>query len=284
MAALGKGLGSLIPSKESSSKPSPVVEEALAVAGSIVELDPSNIHVNPHQPRKNFNPSELEDLMNSIKIHGIIQPLVVTQREDGSYELIAGERRLRSAKTLGLKKVPALIRNAHEQEKLELALIENIQRKQLNPLEEAISYRRLLDEFNITQEEVAIRVGKSRSVISNMVRLLDLPMEVQQAIMDEKITEGHARAIAALESPSAQLQLLKKIIENKISVRDTEEQVRTLKGTPKKAFDPIIAEYEDVLRKALGTKVTITKKGSSGEIKISFSSMDDFKDIIRKLQ
>ncbi len=284
MAALGKGLGSLIPSKESTSKLSPVVEEALAVAGSIVELDPSAIHVNPHQPRKNFNPSELEDLMNSIKIHGIIQPLVVTQREDGSYELIAGERRLRSAKTLGLKKVPALIRNADEQEKLELALIENIQRKQLNPLEEAISYRRLLDEFTITQEEVAVRVGKSRSVISNMVRLLDLPMEVQQAIMDEKISEGHARAIAALESPSAQLQLLKKIIENKISVRDTEDQVRSLKGTRKKSFDPIITEYEDVLRKALGTKVTISKKGSSGEIKISFSSMEDFKDIIRKLQ
>ncbi|MCC6639029.1 ParB/RepB/Spo0J family partition protein, partial [Candidatus Falkowbacteria bacterium] len=171
--ALGKGLGSLIPQK-----PSSAVSVAPAVIDSkdiILQLDPQKISVNTHQPRTHFDPSELENLMNSIKVHGIISPLVATKRADGSYELIAGERRLRSAKALGLPTVPVIIRDVKEQEKLEIALIENIQRKQLSAIEEARSYERLLSEFNLTQEEVSKRVGKSRSSVAHTLRLLELP-------------------------------------------------------------------------------------------------------------
>ena len=283
--ALGKGLGSLIPSKEES----PAVHEAqqhvgLDVSGSILEVSPEKIKVNPHQPRKVFQPRELEELINSIKVHGIIQPLIVTAKGDGSYELIAGERRLRSAKTLGMKTVPVIIRDAKEQEKLELAVIENIQRKQLNALEEAVSYERLLHEFNLTQEEVANRVGKSRSTVANLLRIIELPEEVRQAIMDEKITAGHARAIASLESPSQQLQMLTKILTNDINVRDTEREVRNVKGGgQKQQFDPLVVEYEEKLRQKLGAKVTITKSGNKGEIKITYNSLEDFKDITNSL-
>jgi ParB family chromosome partitioning protein len=278
--ALGKGLGSLIPSKEDASvyKDPQASQTKVAVKGQIREVSPKDITVNPHQPRKNFNPGELDDLMNSIKIHGIISPLVVTEK-NGVYELIAGERRLRSAKTLGLPTVPVIVREAQEQEKLEIALIENVQRKQLNALEEAFSYERLLNEFSLTQEEVAQRVGKSRSSVANTLRILELPAEVRQAIMDEKITEGHARAIASLPSQEAQLVLLKKIIENKISVRDTEGEVRKVKGFTKKTLDPVVVEYEEKLRDALGTQVIIKKKGQKGVITIPFSTLADFKDI-----
>ncbi len=280
--ALGKGLGSLIPPKEPTRVAAPLQDTELDISGKIIEVNPASIAVNPHQPRKNFNPHELEDLIESIKLHGIIQPLVVTKKGDG-YELIAGERRLRSAKTMGLPTVPVIVRDVAEQQKLEIALIENIQRKQLNALEEAYSYQRLMNEFNLTQEEAARRVGKSRSSVANMLRLLELPAEVQQAIMDEKISEGHARAIAALPTIDQQLQLLRKIIANNITVRAAEDEVKRVKGTGKKAFDPLVAEYEEKLRIALGTPVRISKKGSTGNVTIPFNSLEDFKALIDRL-
>ncbi len=280
--ALGKGLGSLIPTKEPTRVAPPLTNTDLDVSGRIVEVAPALISVNPHQPRKNFNPHELEDLIESIKLHGIIQPLVVTHKGEG-YELIAGERRLRSAKAMGLATVPVIVRDVAEQQKLEIALIENIQRKQLNALEEAYSYQRLMNEFNLTQEEAARRVGKSRSSVANMLRLLELPAEVQQAIMDEKISEGHARAIAALPTVEQQLQLLSKIIANNITVRGAEDEVKRVKGTVKKSFDPLVVEYEDKLRKALGTPVRITKKGTRGDVTIPFNSLEDFKALIDRL-
>ena len=279
--ALGKGLGSLIPTRDSITATSNKVSNSNL---QIEEVNPSLIQVNPHQPRQKFNPSDLEDLINSIKIHGIIQPLVVTRRNNGGFELIAGERRLRSARVLNLPVVPVIIRDSNEQQKLELAIIENIQRKNLNAYEEAVAYARLLNEFNLTQEDVARRVGKSRSTIANLMRILDLPQEVREANSEERITEGHARTIASLETESAQLQMLKKILEHGLSVRESESIVREQKPSNKsKLFNPIVSEYEEKLRDFFGTKVYIKKQGQKGEIKIPFSTNEDFKTIIDKL-
>jgi len=275
--ALGKGLGSLLPQKQNIN---PIVAPA---KDGLMDLPLDLIEVNPHQPRRRFDHSELEDLINSIKVHGIIQPLVVSPKDDGRYELIAGERRFRSAKSLDLPTVPVIVRNAKEQEKLEIALIENIQRKNLNAYEEALAYERLVNEFNLTQEELAVRVGKSRSTVANTLRILTLPEEVQEAIMNEQISEGHARAIASLPTITAQLQMLKKIIENKISVRETEKEVAGFKPFKSKSFDPLVVEYEEKLRQSLGTKVVVKKSGNKGEIRIPFSSMEDFKSVIDKL-
>jgi len=283
--ALGRGLDSLIPKK---SRPTYGDEKPSAAlvglsANSILDISPEEIHVNPHQPRKNFAPSDLESLINSIKVHGIMQPLIVTKRQDGGYELIAGERRLRSSKILKLPTVPVIVRDAKEQEKLELALIENIQRKNLNALEEAIAFQRLIDEFNLTQEEAANRLGKNRSTIANTLRILSLPEEVKQAIMDEKISEGHARSIASLESISLQLQLLKKILDNSLSVRDAEKEVRGVKKFKSKAFDPAVIEFEEKLRNRFGTTVSIVKKGGKGTISIPFANPEDFDSLLNKL-
>ena len=286
--ALGRGLDALIPKRSKDSNSSPVIKSANDALQQVIQVAPSLIQVNPHQPRKNFNSAQLEELINSVKIHGIIQPLIVTKQSDGSYELIAGERRLRSAQALGLPTVPVIVREAKEQEKLELAMIENIQRKNLNSLEEAISYYRLIEEFNLTQEEVARRVGKSRSGVANTVRLLSLPEEVKQAIMDEKISEGHARSIAALQSPSEQLLLLSKILSHQLTVRETEAQVRhrkkfSAKGGSASGGDPSVMEFEEKLRIKFGTPVEIKKSGAKGEIKLRFTSGDDFQEIINKL-
>lgn len=275
--ALGKGLGSLLPQKQ---QVNPMVA---SLREGITELSLDVIDVNPHQPRRRFDHTELEDLINSIKVHGIIQPLVVSPKEGGRYELIAGERRFRSAKALELPVVPVVVRNAKEQEKLEIALIENIQRKNLNAYEEALAYSRLVNEFNLTQEELAVRVGKSRSTVANTLRILTLPEEVQEAIMNEQISEGHARAIASLPTITAQLQMLKKIIENKISVREAEKEASAFKPFKSKVFDPLVIEYEEKLRQSLGTKVVLKKSGNKGEIRIPFSSLEDFKSVIDKL-
>lgn len=283
--ALGRGLDSLIPKK---SRPTYGDEKPSAAlvglsSNSILDVSPEEIHVNPHQPRKTFGTADLESLINSIKVHGIMQPLIVTKRVDGGYELIAGERRLRSSKVLNLPTVPVIVRDAKEQEKLELALIENIQRKNLNALEEAIAFQRLIDEFNLTQEEAAVRLGKNRSTIANTLRILTLPEEVKQAIMDEKISEGHARSIASLESISMQLQLLKKILDNSLSVRDTEKEVQSVKKFKTKAFDPAVIESEEKLRNRFGTTVTVKKQGTKGSITIPFANAEDFQSLLNKL-
>lgn len=280
--ALGKGLDALIPKRSHSPVPetSPV---QIGTAGRILEISPDEIQVNPHQPRKVFHHADLENLIESIKVHGILQPLVVSTRPDGGFELIAGERRLRASKVAGLEKVPVIVREAKEQEKLELALIENIQRKNLNPLEEAIAYQRLIEEFDLNQEELARRVGKSRSTVANTLRLNSLPEEIQQAIMDERISEGHARAIASLESVSAQMQLMKKIIDNTLSVRETERQAGGLKKFKTKSFDPALMEFEEKLRQRLGTMVIIKKRGQKGAVEIPFKSHEDLNNLMDKL-
>jgi ParB family chromosome partitioning protein len=289
--ALGRGLDSLIPKKtrtvDYSTQPGRVASVDDYTSSDqglrILEIAPDQIQVNPHQPRKSFHSAELENLMNSIKAHGIMLPLVVTKNEDGTYELIAGERRLRAAKALDMPKVPVLVRSAKEQEKLELALIENVQRKNLNVLEEAIAYQRLVDEFDQTQEQVAKQVGKSRSAVANILRINSLPQEVKQAIIDEKITEGHARALASLESISAQLQLLKKIIDNSLTVRDAEHQAQGMKQFKSKSFDPVLMDLEEKMRHALGLKVSIKKRGGKGTVTINFESPEDFDSLLRKI-
>lgn len=287
--ALGKGLDSLIPRRPRNvdfSAPANLNDSAASSDDSgqrILEISPDQIQVNPHQPRKSFHSADLESLINSIKSHGIMLPLVVTKKDDGSYELIAGERRLRAAKTIGLAKVPAIVRDAKEQEKLELALIENVQRKNLNPLEEAIAYQRLVDEFDLTQDQVAVQVGKSRSAIANILRMNSLPDEVKQAIIDEKITEGHARALASMESFTAQIQLLNKIIDNSLTVRDAEKQASGLKKFKSKTFDPVVMDLEEKIRNTIGLKASIKKRGGKGTVTISFESPEDFDTLMNKL-
>jgi ParB family transcriptional regulator, chromosome partitioning protein len=283
---LGRGLDSLIPKKTIVTKFSTDEINKIDDKNRILDIEPEKIQLNPHQPRQKFAHDDLEDLINSIKVYGIIQPLIVTKIDDSNYQLIAGERRLRSAKVLNLRTVPVIVREAKEQEKLELALIENLQRKNLNPLEEALSFKRLMDEFNLTQETVAQKIGKKRSSVANTLRLLSLPEEVQKAILDEKISEGHARAIAALENIQDQKELLRKILRNQLTVREVETQVKQvkIKGSGMAlSQDPIIREKEDKLRGILGYKVAIRKKNKGGEVVILYNSQEDFNEIYRKL-
>ena len=283
---LGRGLDALLPSKPIKTKFSNEEINKIDEKNRILDIEIDKIQLNPHQPRKRFDHAELEDLINSIKVHGIIQPLIVTKLGEDKYQLIAGERRLKAAQFLNLPTVPAMVREAKELEKLELALIENLQRKNLNALEEALSYKRLIDEFNLTQEEVARKIGKKRSTIANTLRLLALPEDAQKAILDEKISEGHARTIAALDDKKQQLELLKKILRNQMTVREAEDQVKKVKvkGQVRTLnIDPLTIERELRLRNVLGHKVVIKKKGKGGEIVIHFNSQEDFNEIYKKL-
>jgi ParB family transcriptional regulator, chromosome partitioning protein len=283
---LGRGLNSLIPQKAVHTKFSNEEINTIDEKNRVMDIALELIQVNPQQPRKRFDPAELEDLANSIKAYGVIQPLIVTKFGEDAYQLIAGERRLRASQILNLPTVPVIVREAKEQQKLEMALIENVQRKNLNPIEEAISYKRLIDEFNLTQEEVAKKIGKNRSTLANTLRLLSLPEEVQAAILDEKISEGHARAIAALPTDKEQMELLKKILRNQLTVRDAESQVKKVRvhGHLRTVqTNPIILEKEANLRNVLGHKVSIKNKGKGGEIVITYNSQDDFNEIFKKL-
>jgi len=232
---LGRGLSSLIPKKVPENAISKENKKLLSTEESdrILKIPVDLIEVNPHQPRTEFDHDDLEDLMDSIKKHGIIQPLIVTKKQDG-YQLIAGERRLRAAKILGLETVPAIVRQVGEQEKMELALIENIQRKNLNPIEKAIAYRKMIEEFSLSQEKIAERLGVGRSTITNSMRYLELPSRVQESLASGLITEGHAKNIAGLENEKKQLALLDKIVKNNYSVRETEKHVKTDKTKIKK--------------------------------------------------
>ena len=282
---LGRGLDSLIPKKTITKFSTDAINQ-IDDKNRILDIALDKIQLNPHQPRQKFDHDDLEDLINSIKVYGIIQPLIVTKIDDNNYQLIAGERRLRSAKVLNLATVPVIVREAKEQEKLELALIENLQRKNLNPLEEALSFRRLMDEFNLTQENVAQKIGKKRSSVANTLRLLSLPEEVQKAILDEKISEGHARAIAALDNEQSQKELLRKILHNQMTVREAETQVKKVKvkgHTRVLNVDPITLEKEQKLMGILGHKITIRHKAKGGEIAILYDSQEDLNEIYRKL-
>ena len=266
-------------------------------SNSLIESDDSvksvpitSIVPNPKQPRTIFNEEELNDLAASIKEHGIIQPLVVSEKQDGEYTLIAGERRLRAAQLAGLTTVPVISRSADDQELLELALIENIQREDLSPLETAEAYKNLEENFNLTHEEISKRVGKNRVSITNTIRLLKLPGEVQKSLLDKKITEGHARALLSLPTAQAQISALNFVIQHGLNVRQTEEYVRSLAGEkkpdkPNKAdLSPEMKEIEEKLRQMIGTKVTIRQsKEGRGTISIHYYSEEDLESLIRKL-
>lgn len=288
---LGRGLGSLIPSRSAKSPSQNKLEKSkipppanLKEEGGIYKVDINKISPNPHQPRQEFNHQELEELVNSIKEHGILQPLIVSE-SNGVFELIAGERRLRAAKIAGLKKVPAIIRPVKQQEKLELALIENIQRQNLNPLEEAEAYKKLGEEFQLTQEEIAKKVGKNRSTISNTLRLLTLPEEIKKAIRNNKISEGHAKIILSLPTEREQLKFFKNIIKQGLSVRETARQADKIIVVKKhlRRIDPNLSAKEEKLREHLGVKVSIKKRGKGGQIIVEYYSEAELNEIIRKM-
>lgn len=282
--SLGRGLGALIGSSSPQriKKQYNTGEETPGLA-RVWSVPVAEISVNPHQPRKHFDPRELQELADSIKTHGILQPLIVTEKPDGGYELIAGERRLRAAKIAGLTSVSVVLKKLADREKLEVALVENIQRQNLNPLEEGFAYRRLIDEFKLTQEEVAMKVGKSRPAVANAVRLLDLPPAVQEALSEGKISAGQARALLSLEKADRQLEMLASMLGEKITVRELEREAgrNNKKGASRR--DPNLLFLEDKLRKALGTKVNITQKGEKGTIQVSYFSREELRRLIEKL-
>lgn len=279
--ALGRGLGSLIPSKQT------IAEQVIPSSHrEVMDIPVEKIRANPRQPRSHFSPSDLEDLIGSIKEHGILQPLIVTRTKDG-YELVAGERRLRASSTLGLKTVPAIVRDATEQQKLEWAIIENTQRQDLNPVEEALGYKSLVEEFNLTQDEVARKVGKSRSNVANMLRLLDLPEEMLIAIKTGKISKSHARTLLAEPDEKKRRALYDSMLNGGVSVREAEARVSGSTASKKPSAsgskDPNVAAHEKRLREILGTKVSIQEKGGKGRITIEFYSKDELIDLLDKL-
>lgn len=283
---LGKGLDALI----SAEAVKPIKEET-GQAETIVKI--TKVEPNREQPRKNFDEDSLQELADSIKQYGLLQPILVQDRKD-YYEIIAGERRWRAAKLAGLKEVPVIIKNYSEQEIMEISLIENIQREDLNPIEEAIAYKRLLDEFNLKQDEVAERVSKSRSTITNSMRLLKLCDFVQQMIIDDKLTTGHARALIPIEDEEQQKQLAEKIFDEKLSVREVEKIIKgILNPTEKKPKKENVSEniqyiYEDIenkLKEKLSRKVEISAKGKNGagRIELEFYSNDDLDRLFEAL-
>ena len=276
--ALGRGLNALISggSRQKNTSDEQSGQER------VWHIPVSSISPNTHQPRRNFSAPELEDLASSIKEHGILQPLLVTERADGGYELVAGERRWRAAQMASLATVPALIKKMADRQKLEVALIENIQRENLNPLEEAFAYQRLMEEFDLTQQEVADKVGKSRPAIANTIRLLSLPEEVKTALVDKRINMGQARALLSLEDPAKQLDMLSSMLGQRITVRELERAVG--RQNPSKCHrNPNLAYLEDKLRAALGTKVSLTQKGERGTVVIDYYSQEELTNIIKKI-
>lgn len=281
--ALGRGLDSLIPRRFSTKKIADETEiRELPMTNASLEILIEEIHANPFQPRNIFSEQGLEELANSIKEHGIIQPLIISKISEHNYQLIAGERRLRAAQRAGLRTVPVIIRQADELKKLELSLIENIQRRDLGAMEKAKAYQRLMDEFNLTQEEVSKKLGKARATVANTLRLLSLPTLIQQAIEEEKISEAHAKILLTLESAEAQEAMLRRILGVGLTVREAEQLVISKRKKPR-AVDYFIKSQEDKLQEILGTKVLIKKRGKKGKIIIEFYSDDDLNNLIKKL-
>lgn len=291
---LGKGLDALIPSGlgvDANPKKAETKKEEQTESSSETLVKITMVEPNRDQPRKNFDEDALQELADSIKQFGLLQPILVQQR-DGYYEIVAGERRWRAAKLAGLKEVPVIIRNLTEQEIVEISLIENIQRENLNPIEEAQAYKKLLTEFNLKQDEVAERVSKSRAAVTNSMRLLKLSEEVQQMVISDMISTGHARALLAIEDADEQYALAQKIFDEKLSVRDIEKLVKSI-GKPakekkeKEKNESLEAVYEDIqekLKQRLGTKVAVSGKGDgAGKIEIEFYSHDDLERILDAL-
>lgn len=290
---LGKGLDALIPDvsdkKKQVNKVTEKKTEETNGGSSETLVDINKVEPNRNQPRQYFDKDKLKDLADSIKQHGLITPILVQDRGT-YYEIVAGERRWRASKEAGLKKVPVIIRNFTEQEILEISLIENIQREDLNAIEEARTYKRLMTEFNLKQDEVADRVSKSRATIANSVRLLKLCDNVQQMIIDGELSEGHARAIIPIENPDEQYRIALKIYNDKMSVRDIEKYIKNM-NEPKKPVkekeinESLLAIYEKTaedLKVSLGTKVSISSKDNkgAGKIEIDFYNNDDFERIV----
>lgn len=277
---LGKGLDTLIPPGNQAAEKQEKKEFENKDGSVLVKI--TKVEPNREQPRKNFDEESLQELADSIRQFGLLQPILV-QDKKSHYEIIAGERRWRAAKLAGLKEVPVLIKNYSSQELVEISLIENIQRQDLNPIEEALAYKRLLTEFDLKQEEVAERVSKSRTAVTNSLRLLKLSGQVQQMLVEDKITTGHARALIMVEDPEEQYSIAQKIYNENLNVRDVEKLVKNLhkEGKPSKkeknaALEAIYQDFGEKLKRRLGTKVTVTSKGKgSGKIEIEFYSHED---------
>ncbi|HER23512.1 MAG TPA: ParB/RepB/Spo0J family partition protein [Candidatus Atribacteria bacterium] len=269
---LGKGLEALIPKAEQKEK------------GFVVEIDLEDLTPNLFQPRKNFDQEKMEELKESLKKHGMIQPIVVRKTANG-YEIVAGERRLKAAKEIGLKKIPAIIMNLNNEKSLEIALVENIQREDLNPIEQANAFKRLVDEFNLTQQELAEATGKSRTLVTNTIRLLKLNPEIQKNISEGKISFGHAKLLLSIEDEELQKAVCNRIIANGLSVRDAEHLVKNIEKAQKKPFKvknitiERFPEVEGRLRDALGTKISILYDGRKGKINIEFYNKEDLRRI-----
>lgn len=270
--ALGKGLAALLPESEARE------------TGQTIHMIPvAQIVPNRYQPRKTFVEEELRDLVESVKQHGILQPVLVRRKGEDRYELIAGERRFRAAKSAQLPAVPAVIRKSSDDESTILSLIENIQRSNLNPVEEARAYRQLIDELGMTQETVAERVGRDRASVANICRILSLPHEVQGMVASGRLTMGHAKVILGIKKSEDQLTLAKRILRDQLSVRQVEQLVKKRSGKAKSrpsAGSPVPADVEDRLRKHLGTKVVIRSKRSGGELVLTYYSRDDLTRIV----
>jgi len=273
-SGLGRGLAALIPQR--------------AAEPGVTEVPLSRIRPNPLQPRRQFDEAELEALAASVAEHGVLLPVLVTQTLDG-YQLIAGERRFRAAQLAGLERIPVVIRQVAERDQLELALVENLQRQDLNPIEEASAFRQLIDDFGMTQEGVAARVGRARSTVANTLRLLDLDERLQQLIVEGRLTEGHARAIGGLPREQ-QARIADIVVERDLSTRETEELVRRLReprvdqpGATAPARDPELERVEEDLRRSLGTKVTLARSRKGGRIIIEYYSEEELSQLYDRL-
>ncbi|PIR93092.1 hypothetical protein COT99_02620 [Candidatus Falkowbacteria bacterium CG10_big_fil_rev_8_21_14_0_10_43_10] len=295
-SSLGRGLSSLIPQKNDS-KPEPegngavqAVEAGeqpaeLREGDQLIKISVNSIKANPMQPRSKFSSESLDELAESIKQHGILQPLVVTSKGGGQYELILGERRLRAAKRAMLKEVPVIVRSADLQEKLELALVENIVREDLNPIELAEAYQRYMNEFELTHEEASFRLSKSRSAITNTLRLLQLPDEIKEALIDGRLSETHAKVIVGLPTAEQQIELFKKVVQRGLSVARTRLETQKMGGTKEARLkiDPKDEEMTKRLRQYLGTRVKIERAGYKGKIIIEFFNYDELEEIVEKI-
>ena len=295
---LGRGLGAFFPDYREDAEEGESSEEVKTAVpleptekvNVVLDIPINHIRANPHQPRKDFNEEALEELAGSIEKHGLIQPITVRYIGQKRFELISGERRLRASKLAGKEEIPAYIREVDDEQLIAFALIENIQREELNPLEIAFGYKRLMDEFEYTQSDVAERVGKNRSTVTNMMRLLQLPDFLQVALKEEKISMGHARSLINLKSKEDQEKALDKIVEQSLSVRQTEDYVKNLdkknqqktkKSQKTEDSSPFIDEVEKRLRNNFSTKVRIKQKRKGGEIRIEYYSNDDLERLLQ---
>lgn len=278
---LGKGLGALIPGAGGRED-----------RGGTIEIPLDRISFSPYQPRKRYDDEGFEDLVRSVRVHGILQPIVVRAKGENNYELVAGERRVRAASAAGLTKIPAVVRDLTNQQSLEVALIENLQREDINPIEAALAYRRLIDEFDLSQDDIGFRLGKSRSAVANTLRLLNLPEEIRDSIARNEISEGHGRALLSIEDAERQRSVWRQIAERKLSVREAErlcreeaERKAAERGVSRETSmahtdDPILRHLEEQLRRRLGTKVSISRGRRGGCIQIDFYSEEDLDRIV----